>query len=159
MREVESKVFRAGLPTEAVLYVEDETDNFEMTEIRLRRRYLLVRASSDREACQRIKESSTHFFAILMDIQLKGSTLDGIQLTRLFRGKLDPKIDLPPYAQGCPLVKTPILFVTAYGARYFEDELREAGGDALITKPVDFVKLMVTLATVHSQKMLRALQS
>jgi CheY-like chemotaxis protein len=75
-----------------------------------------------------------------MDIQLKGSQLDGVKLCRLFRGTLqDPA--LPPYARECPTITAPIIFVTAYGQRYTEAELKGVGGHMLITKPVDFNRI------------------
>jgi CheY-like chemotaxis protein len=70
--------------------------------------------------------------------------LDGIQLTKLLRGKLR-EIDTPAYAKGIPVLEVPIFFVTAYGERYPEDELLAAGGTGVFHKPVDFAKVMANL--------------
>jgi CheY-like chemotaxis protein len=127
-----------ALPT--ILYVEDEEENWTVAELRLRGRFHLVRASTDQEACQAVRDHGHSLHAVLMDIQLKGSQLDGIKLCRLFRGALEDPA-LPPYARGCPTITAPIIFVTAYGQRYTEAELRGVGGHMLITKPVDFNRI------------------
>jgi len=143
-----------------VLYVEDEVENWQITQMRLRNRYDLVRAADDREACEKAREIGSKLHAVLMDIQLKGSKLDGIALCKLFKGKLPPEQakDLPPYAQGVPQLEAPLFFVTAYGARYKEEELKEAGGTWLITKPVDFVRLNLALANVSAKAALSLLE-
>jgi CheY-like chemotaxis protein len=79
-----------------------------------------------------------------MDIQLQGSKLNGIQLTRLIRG-LATDFVIPGYAQNISVLDIPILFVTAYGSRYSEAELRDAGGSGSFHKPVDFIKIMGSL--------------
>src|SRR5689334_19599864 len=119
----------ASAPLPAVLYVEDEDDNWTVTELRLGKRYRLFRAANDREACDLIRRLGSQLTAVLMDIQLQGSKLDGVQLTQLFRGKL-PGHDLPEYARGLPTQNVPIVFVTAYGSRYPEAQLMQAGGSA-----------------------------
>ena len=136
-----------------LLYVEDEEENWHVTQMRLRDRYHLVRAADDQEACRLAREVGHKLYAVLMDIQLKGSKLDGIQLCRLFKGKLPPeqRRDLPPYAVDIPELAAPLFFVTAYGARYQEDELKAAGATWLITKPVDFVRLTLALANVSAK--------
>ncbi|HZN92442.1 MAG TPA: hypothetical protein VFB81_07040 [Myxococcales bacterium] len=136
-----------------LLYVEDEEENWHITQVRLRDRYHLVRAADDQEACRLAHSVGSKLYAILMDIQLKGSKLDGIQLCRLFKGKLSPeqRAELPPYAQGVPELQAPLFFVTAYGARYQEEELKAAGATWLITKPVDFVRLTLALANVSAK--------
>ncbi|HEY8209257.1 MAG TPA: hypothetical protein VIG99_17330 [Myxococcaceae bacterium] len=136
-----------------LLYVEDEEENWHVTQMRLRDRYHLVRAVDDQEACQMARSVGSKLYAVLMDIQLKGSRLDGIQLCRLFKGKLsaDQRKDLPPYAADVPELRAPLFFVTAYGARYQEAELKEAGATWMITKPVDFVRLTLALANVSAK--------
>jgi CheY-like chemotaxis protein len=136
-----------------LLYVEDEEENWHITQVRLRDRYHLVRAPDDQEACRLAHAVGSKLYAILMDIQLKGSKLDGIQLCRLFKGKMTPeqRRELPPYAQGVPELQAPLFFVTAYGARYQEEELKAAGATWLITKPVDFVRLTLALANVSAK--------
>lgn len=136
-------------PRPLVLYVEDEDQNWEVTELRLGTRYTLMRAKNSTEALELLgKAPGLH--AILMDIQLHGSELDGIQLTRLLRGQI-PEAKWPG-GKPPPKVSAPIIFVTAYGSRYSPEELQAAGGDLVITKPVDFLKLTLALANVSASK-------
>lgn len=153
MRKLETPAAPSRASPEAkrtVLYVEDENENFELTELRLGQRYALVRARTAVEAVEQVK-ATPGLYAVLMDIQLHGSELDGLQLTRLLRGTV-PEGERPAWAQGLEPLKVPILFVTAYGNRYTEAELVAAGGDLAITKPVDFLKLTLALANVNSRK-------
>lgn len=140
-----------------VLYVEDEEENREVTALRLRDRFELLWATNDREACALILRYHSRLYAILMDIQLKGSQLDGIQLVRLLRG--EPLSHLPSYAQGLPTLDVPIIFVTAYGARYTEEQLLAFGGTHVVTKPVDFVNLTLALANAHARSALEKLDA
>lgn len=128
-----------------ILYVEDEDENWAVAELLLRRSYNLLRARDDRETCAFVVEKRNDIEAILMDIQLTGSLLDGLKLTRLLRGKLGAS-EMPSYAQTVRKIDVPIIFVTAYGSRYTESDLIAAGGDAMLPKPVDFVQLTSTLA-------------
>src|SRR5262245_48365810 len=131
-----------------VLYVEDYADNFEVAELHLGRRYRLLWAPDDKTACDHLRKHAHELTAVLMDIQLKGSQLDGIQLARIIRGTLtEPK--LPSYAQDVPPTGVPIFFLTAYGSIYSEKELLESGGTRVLAKPVDFVDLTLALARVH----------
>ncbi|MFT3839499.1 MAG: response regulator [Myxococcaceae bacterium] len=140
-----------------VLYVEDEPSNWEVTELRLRKKYKLLWAKSDLEAVGIVKQFSGQFLAVLMDVQLKGSVLDGIKLTQLFRGKL-PASEVPAYAKDLPLVKCPVFFVTAYGNLYTPQQMTEAGGDGHVPKPVDFLKLTLTLAETSAKRALQTLE-
>ena len=128
-------------PKPRVLYVEDEDPNWAVTEFMLRSQYELVRAVNARETFARLRASK--FDLILMDIQLQGSELDGIQITQILKGRYSKPV--PSYAHG-PIVACPILFVTAYEARYQRQELIDAGGDELITKPVDRTRLLLALS-------------
>ncbi len=139
-----------GLPW--VLYVEDEEDNWIVTELQLRRRFHLTWAKDDRAACEQLRQAPRPPQAILMDIQLRGAAMDGIQLTRALRGTA-LAAEVPEYARGLTLLAVPIIFVTAYGARYSESELLAAGGSAVINKPVDFVALSLALTSEHLQRM------
>ncbi len=134
-----------------VLYVEDEEDNWIVTELQLRRRFHLTWARDDRAACEQLRQAQRPPHAILMDIQLRGAALDGIQLTRALRG-MASEVELPEYARGLAVLTAPIIFVTAYGARYSEQELLAAGGSAVINKPVDFVALSLALTSDHLQR-------
>src|SRR5262245_41949473 len=105
-----------------ILYVEDEEDNVKVARLRLGREYQLLHAATDYEACRAFRDFGDDLVAILMDIQLSGSRLDGIQLTKLLRGTL-PTDRLPSYARGLTVLRTPVIFVTAYNAKYSESEL------------------------------------
>lgn len=140
---------------DVILYVEDEPDNREVAALRLRRRYELLLAENDQQACDILASRGSELSAILMDIQLKGSTLDGIQLVKLLRGKLE-KTGLPSWARAVPTLATvPVLFVTAYSARYSEAELIAAGGNRLVTKPVNFSELTLALVDLHLKRVSR----
>jgi len=135
-----------------VLYVEDEPENREVAELRLRRSYDLLLAPTDEVACTMLRERGPELSAILMDIQLKGSVLDGIELVKLVRGTL-PDSKKPPWAKDVPvLLDLPIFFVTAYGARYAEAELLAVGAQKLVTKPVNFSELTLALVDVHLRR-------
>ncbi len=144
MKRIDEAPAVAPEPQQLVLYVEDEPSNWEVTELRLRRKFKLLWARTDEEACALVRTHGPQLYAVLMDVQLKGSTLDGLALTRLFRGK--DQGPLPAYAQGLPKLECPIFFVTAYGNLHSPEEMREAGGDSHVPKPVDFLKLTLLLA-------------
>lgn len=124
--------------------MEDEDDNWMIAQLRMRQRFSMIRAANDREACDVVREFGAQLRVVLMDIQLKGADLDGIQLTRLFKG-LQVGVALPPWAQGLPLVTAPVIGITAYGEGLPHDELLSAGADRVITKPVNFVQLILDL--------------
>ena len=151
-------VERAPIYESPVLYVEDEAPNWEVVELRLGKRFKLQWARSSEEACQRIQAQKGGYLAILMDIQLSGSSLDGIALTRALRGKTDQS-KLPAFARGLPKIECPIFFVTAYGSLYAGNELTEAGGDGWMPKPVDFLKLMMLLSRASVMRALETLKS
>jgi CheY-like chemotaxis protein len=133
---------------ERILYVEDEVENWDAAVLHLQGRFQLHRAATDEEACTFVRAQGNRLFAILMDIQLKGSELNGVELARAMRGRgRGPHI--PPYARDLPAVTVPIFFVTAYAGVYSEASLAKAGANGIITKPVDFVKLMRVLTTLH----------
>ncbi|MBT6179516.1 MAG: response regulator [Deltaproteobacteria bacterium] len=132
----------ASSPKQSVLYVEDEDVNWEVTEFSLRTRFSLSRAKTSEEAFQMLKKNS--YDLILMDIQLMGSELNGIEITQVLRGLYDGKP--PSYTQGVTPGEARIIFVTAYSARYGKQELLEAGGDDLMTKPVDFTRLSLVMS-------------
>jgi CheY-like chemotaxis protein len=135
-----------------VLYVEDNDDNWHVTELRLSRSYNLVRAKTDREACE-ILAQPRKLYAILMDVELGGSQLNGIQLTKLIRGTLAHS-ELPHYAQNVPLLEVPVLFVTAYGNAYPRSDLLACGADDVLSKPVNFTQMNVALANLYINRVL-----
>jgi CheY-like chemotaxis protein len=135
-----------------VLYVEDNDDNWHVTELRLSRSYDLVRAKTDREACATLAQPQK-LYAILMDVELGGSRLNGIQLTKLIRGTL-LGAELPDYAQNVPLLAVPVLFVTAYGNAYPRAHLLACGADDVLSKPINFTQLNVALANLYINRVL-----
>jgi CheY-like chemotaxis protein len=131
-----------------LLYVEDDDENWHVAELRLGEEFELVRAANAREACRVLKESAGTLLAILMDIELRGSELNGIELTELFRGKR-PARELPEFARNMPTFTHPIIFVTAHGARYSDVELMLFGADRVIQKPVNFNALSLALQSIQ----------
>lgn len=149
-----SPIERSEPPKPVVLYVEDDAVNQRVARTRLSKKYTLRSALNDREACQRVVEGGSVITLVLMDIELQGSNMNGIELTRLLRGK-PPASQRPPYAANVPAVDVPILFVTAYGQRFSEAELFEAGGDNVIGKPIDFVQLQTAMARTYLNRQRR----
>ena len=132
-----------------VLYVEAEESNRKVAQLRLGRTYDLLLATNDREACEILATQGSALYAVLMDIELKGSTLSGIQLTQLLRGRLAPE-QVPSFARNVPVLDSLlILFVSAYGGRYQEEELVKHGGNKLISKPVNFIELTSAITFFH----------
>ena len=150
---------RSAPPTrnarELLLYVEDDDSNWQVAELRLSSAYDLLRAASSAEACRTVQARGTELSAILMDIELRGSELSGVELTKVIRGKR-AATELPAYARDLPtLPHTPIIFVTAHGAKYSEAQLLLAGGDKVIAKPVDFGALSLALTQMHLMRATR----
>ena len=136
-----------------LLYVEDNDENWHVTELRLGRSYDLVRAADDEAAC-RILSQTEELYAILMDIELRGSQLNGIDLTKLLRGTL-PAAQCPAYARTVPRLDVPVFFVTAHGGTaYSRDELLAVGANDVLLKPVDFTKLTLALTSLHVNRVL-----
>jgi len=125
-----------------ILYVEDEDMNWEVTHLSLRDKFSLTRAASAEEAFALLGKQK--FDLILMDIQLSGSALNGIEITQILKGLAAQAT--PSFARGADCQGARIIFVTAYSARYTKDELLQAGGDDLITKPVDFTRLSLAIS-------------
>lgn len=122
-----------------ILYVEDDDATWQVTERYLRDRYDIERARNSDEALQLLRGKP--FNLILLDIELAGSTLDGITLCRVLRGRAESRhvrVSVPPGVD-----QIPIVFVTAYTARYPREELLEAGADEAVTKPVDYTRLLL----------------
>ncbi len=126
-----------------ILYIEDEEINWDVARLSLRERYSLTRATTSEEAFALLARQK--YDLILMDIQLTGSELDGIEITRILRGLMDQS-KIPVFAQKADCQGARIIFMTAYSARYSKDELLQAGGDDLITKPVDFTRLSLAMS-------------
>jgi CheY-like chemotaxis protein len=139
---------------EQLLYVEDDDDNFRVAELRLGDVYDLVRAADSDEACRELRNRGKQLTAILMDIELRGSQLNGVELTELIRGRI-ARSDVPTHARNVPVLDIPIIFVTAHGAKYTDAALLLAGGDKVIPKPVDFGALSIALTQLHLSRIQR----
>lgn len=123
-----------------VLYVEDEDDNFTIADLRLRGRFRLLRASTDREACEVVRQRGHELSAVLMDAQLRGAELDGFQLTRIFTGQ-PMEESLPSFARGITPLDAPVFVLTAYG-ELLPADADTAGVAALYPKPVNYSQLI-----------------
>ena len=142
-------------PTKSLLYVEDEDTNWEVTEFALRDRYHLTRARNAAECFATLARK--RFDLLLMDIQLSGSDLNGMDLTRILKGKFTGQV--PTYGQGITTPDLPIIFVTAYTARYNKQDLIAAGGADLITKPVNFTALSLAVSRLLLQATQKRIES
>ena len=162
MRKLSSQGLRRttdpdGEPRPRVLYVEDEKDNVDVLAYRLAKHYKILWAQNDREAIELLREHEGNLHAILMDIQLMGSHLDGIQLTRAIRA-IPPPEPLPELDQlpAVPVLpEVPIIFLTGYISRYSREELGSAGGNALLGKPFDFHELLEALGQLGEARAAR----
>lgn len=130
-----------------ILYVEDNAINSKVVTYGLRGRYDVVIAATARRACQLVATRHDDFVAVLMDIELQGSELDGIELTRLFRGNLYGAA-LPDYVAGVNALAVPIIIVTAYAERYTDEFLLQAGANACMRKPLNLARLRDLLGRV-----------
>jgi CheY-like chemotaxis protein len=139
---------------DTILYIEDDDENWDVAQFRLSSTYDMLRASNSREACRLVVEREADITLILMDIELRGSELDGTELTSLFRGRRLPR-QLPDYARDLPPVAKPIIFVTAHGVRHSDVELMLFGADKVIQKPVQFEALNLALASLQLSHALR----
>ena len=135
----------------AVLYVDVDDASFDTSAHRLRRAYKLIRAQRDREACALVRRHHHELVAVLMDVDMPGSVLDGILLTRILRGRV-PSAAVPPFARNLPEISAPIILVTGREESYDEHEMVRYGGDRLVTKPVEIHKLTLTITEWHLQR-------
>ncbi len=124
-----------------ILYVEDEDANFEVTSLSLRGKYVLDRARDSKEAYECLTTNT--YDLILMDLQLAGSDLNGIEMCEALTGRRTD--NLPNYAMGVK-VRCPIVVVTAYASLYSKEDMLKAGAADFITKPVDFAHLLIVLS-------------
>lgn len=131
-----------------ILYVEDDADTFRLAALRLKDKYRLLPAASDREACAQLQAWGDRLYAILMDVELQGSALDGLHLVQLLRGRL-PATDTPDYARGVPKLAVPIIVMTAYTGRHTEAEAKALGATHFVPKPIDFTRLNLALAQAN----------
>ena len=104
-----------------------------------------------REACELIRTYGDDMVAVLLDIDLPGSVLDGILLTRILRRKV-PAQALPPFARNLPSLDVPIVLVTERPESYSEVELRRYGGDRVMAKPVDIGRVTLAVTEWHLRR-------
>jgi two-component system cell cycle response regulator DivK len=141
-----------------VVYVEDDADTFKLACLRLKTRYRLLWAKNDREAADLLTHHRRELFAVLMDIELAGSVLDGLALTQLLRGRAIGKA-LPDFAQKLPVLPNlPIILLTAYTTRYTEAETKAFGASHFATKPIDFTRLSLALAQANIKAVMQRLE-
>lgn len=139
-----------------ILYVEDDADTFKLTEARLKSRYQLIWAQNDQEACAAFRTLGSTLHAVLMDIELQGSRLDGLQLVKVFRG--ERVSDLPDFARDIlPVREVPVVVLTAYIGRYDEHDAKQVGATLFLTKPIDFARLNLALAQANIQSVMQQL--
>ena len=131
-----------------VLYVDVDDESFATSSERLRRAYKLLRAKQDREACELIRRHHAELVAVLMDVDMPGSVLDGILLTRVLRGRV-PAQAMPPFARNLPTLDVPIVLVTERADSYSDHEMVRYGGDRLIAKPLELHALTLTITEWH----------
>jgi CheY-like chemotaxis protein len=155
MKRVLEGASQAGTQRRLLLYVEDEPLNFELTEFRLRRDYELLWARTDLEAIELVRTRGQQLYAVLMDVQLANSAINGLEICKLVRGL--PLDNAPLFARGCPQLKCPILVVTAGGGKYTLGDVEACGASELITKPVDFVKLNLALSRANAVSAVQSL--
>ena len=154
MKTIRSNVFESGnttpgqQPKKLVLYVEDDPSNRQVAKFRLEKKYELLLAVSDKEACAILSRRHQDISIILLDIELKDSILSGIQIAKMLRGTL-AESQKPDYAKSVPKLETPIIFVTAFGSKHPREELLGLGANDVILKPVDFVELEMAMTKVH----------
>ena len=148
---------RAPNAKPVVLYVEDDADTFKLAQLRLQARYQLINAPVDREACAVLTKEGHQLFAVLMDIELQGSVLDGLALVKAIRG-LTPRSALPSWAQALPVLPhLPIIVMTAYVTKYTEADVKAVGANHFLTKPIDFMRLNLALAQANIQSVMARL--
>ncbi|MBL8934462.1 MAG: response regulator [Archangium sp.] len=142
-----------------VLYVEDDADTFKIASLRLKTRYRLIWAQNDVEAVDLISFHQRELFAVLMDIELRGSTLDGLELVRLLKGHPLLRTQMPAFARRLPVLhNVPVIVLTAYAARYTEAEVHAVGAAHFVTKPIDFTRLNLALAQANIAAVMKRLE-
>lgn len=137
---------------EVLLYVEDDDDNWEVAQLRMSASYELLRARNAEEACSLWRERGGEISLVLMDIELRGSDLNGVELTQLLRGEPVSGKTLPAYARNLRPCGRPIVFVTAHSARHTKVRLMLAGAEQVIAKPVNFEDLQAAVAELTESR-------
>lgn len=134
-----------------LLYVEDDDANWEVALLRLSANYELMRAQNAEEACAAIRDRGAEIQLILMDIELRGSDLSGVELTKLLRGDAASSAT-PSYARNLRPISKPIVFVTAHSAKHTRVQLLLAGAEQVIAKPVNFPELQEAIFELTGER-------
>jgi CheY-like chemotaxis protein len=120
-----------------VLLAEDVKLNQVLTQRLLSRSgYQIDIADNGQQAVDAVRRGD--YDVILMDVQMP--EMDGIEATRLIRA-------LPPEKSGIPIIA-----LTAQADVNIEDELRAAGMDDYISKPINFDILFSKLSTLAAKQ-------
>jgi len=82
-----------------VLYVEDDPLNVEVAVASFELDYEVLCATNDEAACALLRAEGARLLAILLDVQLQGSKLNGIELCNLIRGRGERELS---YTKMCP---------------------------------------------------------
>jgi CheY-like chemotaxis protein len=118
----------------SILYIEDDSINWEIVNMFLKGYYTVDTASDSSEAMAKI--NATEYNAILLDISLKKGT-DGLQLAKEIR-KVKHYKDIP------------IIAVTAHATREDENRILSGGCTHYMSKPFTKRILLDTLKKVLS---------
>ena len=132
LRRIDHKRAKSELPAgedfPKILYVEDDETNFDIARSILDQGFDVDWASSSDQAIDKL--GSCSYDLILMDIELSGSAMSGLDLTQELRsGRFDRTEQR--------LSELPIIIVTAYTAAYSEKELLSLGANAMLYKPIE----------------------
>ncbi len=121
-----------GEDLSSILYIEDDSINWEIVNMFLKGYYTVDTASDSSEAMAKI--NATEYNAILLDISLKKGT-DGLQLAKEIR-KVKHYKDIP------------IIAVTAHATREDENRILRGGCTHYMSKPFTKKTLLDTLKKV-----------
>ena len=157
LERVRKNVGRSSLADEhkrahlRILYIEDDDINWDVASLALGSEYTIERARDAHEAFRLLERHE--FDIVLVDIELAGSDFSGIEITQIIRSAYDGQV--PNYAARFRSQTLPIIFVTAYSARYKKEDLRAVGGNDMINKPVNFTNLRLAISRLLVQTLLK----
>ena len=120
---------KKGEDLSSILYIEDDSINWEIVNMFLKGYYLVDTASESSEAMQKISENN--YAVILMDISLKKGT-SGLELAKEIK-KVKSYKDVP------------IIAVTAFASREDETRILKGACTHYISKPFTKKILLETL--------------
>jgi CheY-like chemotaxis protein len=119
-----------------LLLVDDNVDNLEVLAVILSQKYQVFSCRSAHEALAALDAVDPEI--IMLDIGM--SPVDGIECLRAIRAR-------PAYA------RTPAIAVTAYAREPERRACRDAGFEAVVTKPIlDYVELEVLIDTLLERR-------